>query len=153
MTAPCFRDDLLIELACVVRAQQPPGLAVTERHVQQRLVTLSRAQLVARASVPDWLTDAADPLALGAMLLHEVAPRRDDARGVGPYLGHVGKQDTVRVIVQRRAQELDLVWRLHHEHGLTGREPVADEGHCPGDEFRPVAVEESLVPEAVGRPR
>src|SRR5690349_1253187 len=101
MAAPGLVEHLVIELARVVWAQQPPRLALTERDVEQRLVPLALDQLIARAPIPDRLADSAQPFAAGAMLIHEVAPRRDDARWVRSDLGHVCEQHLVRVLVQR----------------------------------------------------
>ena len=84
-------DDVGAEGVDVVGAQQPEVLGAREGEVEQRLVALALDELVGAALRPDRLADAPQAAPLAGMGVDELAPRGDDARGVGADVGHVGE--------------------------------------------------------------
>ena len=80
----------------VVRAQQPEVRGAREGEVEQRLVALALDELVGAALGPDRLADAPQPAPSPGVGVDELAPRRDDARGVDADLGHVGERARAR---------------------------------------------------------
>ena len=84
---------------------------------------------------------------------HEVVPGGDDSRWVRANIGHVGEEDRVGVTTQCDPKHLDLVHRLHNEHGFTRLYAVVDERNSAGDKLRPAGIHEGLVPEFLRRLR
>ena len=85
-------------------------------------------------------------------LVHEVAPGRDDAGGVLPDLGHIGKPDAIRPAAELGAKQLDLLGVYYHEHRLVGLEPLADEWGRALNELVESRIEECFVAERVLQP-
>jgi hypothetical protein len=147
MAAVRLRHHLGIQLEGVIGAQQPPGPAAGERHVEQCLVALTLGQLVGAASLPDRLPDAAQQAAAGVVGLHELAPGGDDAAGVGAHLLHVGEVDGSGVGAQLLAQHIDLGRADHDQRRLLAGDAIADEGRGPFQELGVPGIEQRLVPE------
>ena len=104
-------------------------------------------ELGAAAGGPDRLADAARRTAVGPAG-HELAPGRDDVRGVGAELVHVGERDAVGIGPQLRAQQVDLRRGDGDEHRLAGLEPLAQERGSAGDELVVAPVHPGNVMEA-----
>jgi hypothetical protein len=93
MRALRFVDDVLAERAHVVGAEKPESRSIRKREVRERLVPMALGELRVAAARPDRLADPTDRVPAGAVLLGERLPGRDDASGIGTYLGHVGEDD------------------------------------------------------------
>ncbi len=103
------------------------------------------------AAGPDRLADAADRLAVGGVLVDELAPGRDDLRRVAAEGCHVDELDALGVVAELETQALDLGGDHRDHDRLAGLEPLADERDRAGHELVVAAVEESLVAIAVVR--
>ena len=145
-----LRDHGVVEVRRVIGADQVEVRGVGEGHIEQRLVALALDQLGRAAVGPDRLADPAHRAPGGGVLVDELLPGGDDARRVGPELGHVGEHDPVGVLAQPRAQQLDLL-RPDRDHDRLARgDRVADEGSGARDEGLGAVVEHDLVPEGGG---
>src|SRR5207248_10523550 len=80
-------DHVVVEPVEVVGAHQLPARAAVEGDVQQRLVALALAELMAIAPGPDGFADA-ERRPLPAVLVDELPPHGDDARGVASHRVH-----------------------------------------------------------------
>jgi uncharacterized membrane protein YcaP (DUF421 family) len=83
-------EDVVRERRGVVGTQEPPGRAIVEGDVEQRLVPMALRQLGLAATGPDGLADAAQRPAQAPVRRDEVVPRRDDARGIASESLHLG---------------------------------------------------------------
>jgi hypothetical protein len=134
------------EAADVVRAQQPPRLAVVEGEVEQRLVAPALDQLGVAAPGPGRLADAEPRSA--ARRGHELAPGGDDARGIAAEALHVGEAHAVDVGPEPSAQQRDLVLGHGREDRAAAVDRLAEIGHQPGEILLVARVEDRLVVEA-----
>ena len=116
---------------------------VREGEIEERLVALALDQLSRPALGPDRLADAADRTA--PVLVCELAPRGDDAGGVGPHLRHVGEVHKVGLAAELGPQRLDLGCRQHGQRRLSGLRALAQERGGALQELLVVRVEERLV--------
>ncbi len=145
VAASRLRDHISVERICVVGAQQPPGRSFGERHIEKGLVTLAFDQLRGTAARPDRLTDASQTATW--VLAHEVVPSGDDASRIVPHVGHVGEVHGVGIPAETLPQQVDLFLAHHHERGLVGRQPIADERERSGDEPGFSGVHQGLMAE------
>jgi hypothetical protein len=97
-------------------------------------VALALDQLGRAAARPDGLPNPAEGAAT-LMLVHEVAPRWDDAGRIGADIGHVGEIDPIRISIQLRTQQVDLGRADNDQHRLPGNQTFADERQRALDEL------------------
>ncbi len=144
-------DHLGVERSGVVRAQERGGTGFGERQVEQRLVPLALHELGLAPTGPDRLPDAPDPPAGGRAPVHELTPRRYQARRVESDLAHVGEMDLARVACELRSEQLDLGLVDDHHDVIAGSERGLDEREDAGHELIVTVVEKRLVAERLLR--
>jgi hypothetical protein len=143
-----LRDDVAVELHRVVGAQQVKVRSVGEGDVEQCLVALALDELGRAAVRPDRLADPAHRAPGGRVRVDELLPGGDDARRVGPELGHVREHDPVGVVTEACAQQRDLLRRDRDHDRLAGGDRIADERRGLVDERLRAVVKHDLMAES-----
>ena len=113
--------------------------------MELRLLDLLRA-----TAGPDRFADAPHPPSGPGVSGHEVLPRGDDPRRVGPQLRHVGEIHPVGISAERLAQPLQPGCRHGHHDRLAAGEAVAHEVGGAAHELVDAAVDQGLVAVAAG---
>ena len=138
-------QHLVLEQAEVVGAEQRPGRHPPEGDVEQRLVALALVDLGGGAAGPDRFADAAPLPARGDVLVDELAPGGDDARGVAPERFHVGEGDPLGVRTQLAPQQLRSLRSDRDQRRLLGLQRAHHEGHRSRQEALVAVVEHHFV--------
>ena len=122
---------------------------IGEGEVEQRLVALALDELVGAALGPDRLADAPQPAPRAGVRVDELAPRRDDARGVDADLGHVGEGHPLGGVgPELLAQPAIFAALTTTSVGSLRCHRIAQERQRPVDEAVVAGVEQGLVTES-----
>ena len=143
-----FLDDARVERSDVVGAEKTEGGRVCKGQVEERFVPVALGELRVVAPVPDRLTDPADRLPAGTVLVDELVPRCDDPRRVRAHLRHVGEKHPVGVLAERLTETVDLVGVQDDEDRLAGLDAAPNELNHPSKKLVRAPVEERLVDES-----
>jgi hypothetical protein len=106
-------------------------------------------QLVGPATDQDRFAYASQRLAIGAVLIHEGPPLRDDSGGVTSHVRHVRELHPHGVTVEDGAQRGDLGGIDDDQDGLAGGDSISDESHRASEEIALIGVKERLVAKMV----
>ena len=108
-------------------------------------------QLLRSATHPDRLAYASQALTVGAVLVDEGLPCRDDAGRVTSHGRHVSQLHPLGVTIEDGSQRCKLGGIDHDHDRIASRDGIVDERRRARKELAVVGVKERLVAKAVVR--